>query len=63
MSGYADEVPGYLTFRVTPQEGPIAAFAEQEAWQARERYPQLLGRPGRGSRRVARCRSDVPSGS
>ncbi|MGI5195354.1 DUF5954 family protein [Streptomyces sp. CA-288835] len=43
MSGYADEVPGYLTFRVTPQEGPIAAFAEQEAWQARERYPQLLG--------------------
>ncbi|MFC4470502.1 DUF5954 family protein [Streptomyces xiangluensis] len=43
MSGYADDVPGYLTFRVTPQEGPIAAFAEQEAWQARERYPQLLG--------------------
>ncbi|GHH83397.1 hypothetical protein GCM10017771_09890 [Streptomyces capitiformicae] len=35
-------MPGYLTFRVAPQEGPIAAFAEQEAWQARERYPGLM---------------------
>lgn len=43
MTGYEDEVPGYLTFRVTAQEGPIAAFAEQEAWQARERYPELMG--------------------
>ncbi|MEU3251675.1 DUF5954 family protein [Streptomyces sp. NPDC006997] len=43
MAGYEDRVPGYLTFRVAPQEGPIAAFAEQEAWQARERYPELRG--------------------
>ncbi|MFF4014031.1 DUF5954 family protein [Streptomyces sp. NPDC001843] len=43
MTGYEDRVPGYLTFRVAPQEGPIAAFAEQEAWQARERYPELMG--------------------
>lgn len=43
MSGYEDEVPGFLTMRVTSQPGPIAAFAEQEAWQARERYPELLG--------------------
>ncbi|MGW0732022.1 DUF5954 family protein [Streptomyces sp. NPDC002851] len=43
MTGYEDRVPGYLTFRVAPQEGPIAAFAEQEAWQARERYPNLMG--------------------
>ncbi|MGW0709949.1 DUF5954 family protein [Streptomyces sp. NPDC002643] len=43
MTGYEDRVPGYLTFRVAPQEGPIAAFAEQEAWQARERYPKLMG--------------------
>lgn len=43
MTGYGDRLPGYLTFRVAPQEGPIAAFAEQEAWQARERYPDLLG--------------------
>lgn len=43
MTGYEDRVPGYLSFRVAPQEGPIAAFAEQEAWQARERYPELRG--------------------
>ncbi|MDI3388246.1 DUF5954 family protein [Streptomyces sp. B-S-A8] len=43
MSGYEDSVPGYLTFRVAPQPGPIAAFADQEAWQARERYPDLKG--------------------
>ncbi|MEU1626760.1 DUF5954 family protein [Streptomyces sp. NPDC020096] len=43
MSGYEDKVPSYLMVRVTPQEGPIAAFAEQEAWQARERYPELMG--------------------
>ncbi|MFJ9427367.1 DUF5954 family protein [Streptomyces sp. NPDC101249] len=43
MTGYEDGVPGYLTFRVTPQEGPVAAFAEQEAWQARELYPDLNG--------------------
>ncbi|WKX69151.1 DUF5954 family protein [Streptomyces sp. XD-27] len=43
MSGYEDEVPAYLTVRVTLQDGPIAAFAEQEAWEARERYPKLMG--------------------
>ncbi|GAA4795061.1 DUF5954 family protein [Streptomyces ziwulingensis] len=43
MTGFEDTAPGYLTFRVAPQEGPIAAFAEQEAWQARERYPGLMG--------------------
>ncbi|MGA4837780.1 DUF5954 family protein [Streptomyces sp. G45] len=43
MTDYQDRVPSYLTFRVAPQEGPIAAFAEQEAWQARERYPQIMG--------------------
>ncbi|MFI1172133.1 DUF5954 family protein [Streptomyces melanogenes] len=43
MNGYEDQVPAFLTFRVTPQEGPIAAFAEQEAWQARKRYPEILG--------------------
>ncbi|KOT95013.1 PE-PGRS family protein [Streptomyces sp. NRRL F-5755] len=43
MNGYEDRVPGYLTFRVAPQDGPIAALADLEAWQARERYPELLG--------------------
>ncbi|MFD9905103.1 DUF5954 family protein [Streptomyces sp. NPDC059063] len=43
MTGYEDSVPSYLTFRVAPQDGPVAAFAEQEAWEARERYPDLMG--------------------
>ncbi len=43
MSGYEDEVPSYLMVRVTPQDGPIAAFCEQEAWEARRRYPKLMG--------------------
>ncbi|MBY8886528.1 DUF5954 family protein [Streptomyces sp. PTM05] len=41
--GFEDSVPAYLTIRVTPLNGPIAAFAEQEAWQARERYPRVMG--------------------
>uniref|UniRef100_UPI002FDC2E54 DUF5954 family protein n=1 Tax=Streptomyces sp. IBSBF 2435 TaxID=2903531 RepID=UPI002FDC2E54 len=43
MSGYEDNVPAYLTVRMIQQDGPVAAFADQEAWQARERYPQLHG--------------------
>lgn len=43
MSGYEDSVPAYLTVRMTHQEGPLAAFADQEAWLARERYPELHG--------------------
>ncbi|MEU6505521.1 DUF5954 family protein [Streptomyces sp. NPDC046942] len=43
MSDYRDDVPAYLTIRVTQQDGPLAAFAEQEAWQATQRYPQLMG--------------------
>ncbi|WP_306318563.1 MULTISPECIES: DUF5954 family protein [unclassified Streptomyces] len=43
MSGYEDRVPGYLTFRVSEQEGPVAALADREAWRARELYPELMG--------------------
>ncbi|WP_232838610.1 DUF5954 family protein [Streptomyces geranii] len=43
MSDYRDHVPAYLTIRVTAQEGPIAAFAEQEAAEAAMRYPDLMG--------------------
>ncbi|WP_055524061.1 DUF5954 family protein [Streptomyces graminilatus] len=43
MSDYRDDVPAYLTIRVTAQEGPIAAFAEQEAAEAARRYPDLMG--------------------
>jgi hypothetical protein len=42
MSDYRDDVPAYLTIRVTAQEGPIAAFAEQEAGEAARRYPDLM---------------------
>ncbi|GAQ69722.1 DUF5954 family protein [Streptomyces turgidiscabies] len=40
---YRDDVPAYLTVRVTAQDGPIAAFAEQEAGEAARRYPDLMG--------------------
>ncbi|WP_329220369.1 DUF5954 family protein [Streptomyces sp. NBC_01485] len=43
MTDYRDVTPAYLTFRVTAQEGPIAAFAEQEAWEATKRYPEVMG--------------------
>ena len=43
MSGYQDGVPAYLTIRVTRQDGPVAAFADQEAWLARDRYPEIMG--------------------
>ncbi|MFT2016143.1 DUF5954 family protein [Streptomyces sp. 796.1] len=43
MNGYEDQVPAYLTFRITAQEGPVAALANQEAWTARELYPELMG--------------------
>lgn len=43
MSGYEDEAPAYRTIRMTVQDSPIAAFADQEAWLARERYPRLQG--------------------
>ncbi|MFI1013714.1 DUF5954 family protein [Streptomyces sp. NPDC020965] len=43
MNEYGEGAPAYLTFRVTAQPGPIAAFAEEEAWRARERYPQIMG--------------------
>jgi hypothetical protein len=41
MSRYEDEVPAYLTIRVTPQHSPIAAFADEEAWRARSSFPTL----------------------
>lgn len=43
MSGYEDSVPAYLTVRMSAPEGPVAALADEEAWYARERYPDLLG--------------------
>ncbi|GAV38605.1 DUF5954 family protein [Streptomyces acidiscabies] len=43
MRDFRDSAPSYLTVRVTPQAGPLAAFAEQEAAEAMERYPMVVG--------------------
>ncbi|KPI04188.1 hypothetical protein OK074_4715 [Actinobacteria bacterium OK074] len=73
MTDYRDEVPAYLTIRVTPQEGPIAAFAEQEAWEATKRYPELMGVASpeffyareldTGGWELLSCGTDTPQGS
>lgn len=47
---------------MTVQDGPIAAFADEEAWRARERYPTIVGMglpvfvAAREARRAARER-------
>ncbi|MFD7513532.1 DUF5954 family protein [Streptomyces niveus] len=43
MNGYGEGLPAYRTIRMTAQDGPIAAFADEEAWRARERYPTIVG--------------------
>ncbi|MEU0951987.1 DUF5954 family protein [Streptomyces niveus] len=43
MNAYGEGLPAYRTIRMTLQEGPIAAFADEEAWRARERYPTIVG--------------------
>ncbi|QNP70663.1 PE-PGRS family protein [Streptomyces roseirectus] len=43
MRDFRDSAPSYLTFRITPQDGPLAAFAEQEATAAMKRYPEVMG--------------------
>ncbi|PZG95832.1 PE-PGRS family protein [Streptomyces sp. NTH33] len=74
MTGYADRVPAYLSFRVAASEGPIAALADQEAWQARELYPELLGvglpeffyareRDAGGWELLGRCGDPEPQGA
>lgn len=46
MSQPGEEVPAYRMIRVTRQDGPIAAFADEEAWRAREGYPDIRGAGG-----------------
>ncbi|WP_405805903.1 DUF5954 family protein [Streptomyces sp. NBC_01187] len=43
MHGDSDDVPAYRAIRVAPTEEPVAAMADEEAWQARGRYPVLVG--------------------
>ncbi|WP_246102947.1 DUF5954 family protein [Streptomyces piniterrae] len=44
MSG--EQVPAYRTIRVVAQDSPVAAFSDEEAWRAREVYPEILGAGG-----------------
>ncbi|TSB13285.1 DUF5954 family protein [Streptomyces sp. NBC_01525] len=46
MTEHGEEVPAYRTIRVTAQDGPVAELSEEEAWRARERYPEILGTGG-----------------
>ncbi|WP_267243002.1 DUF5954 family protein [Streptomyces sp. PR69] len=43
MNDYGEGLPAYRTIRMVRRPGPIAAFAEEEAWRARKDYPQLMG--------------------
>ncbi|WP_030892405.1 DUF5954 family protein [Streptomyces sp. NRRL S-1868] len=43
MQPLEDNVPAYRTIRVAVPEDPAAAQAEEEAQQARERFPDLMG--------------------
>jgi hypothetical protein len=41
MSEHPENTPAYRTIRVAAPEGPVEALADTEAWEARERYPDL----------------------
>ncbi len=43
MDDYRDHAPAYRTFRVAPRQNLRDVIADQEAWEARERYPDMLG--------------------
>lgn len=46
MTQHGEDVPAYRTIKVTAQDNPVAALAEEEAWLARESYPRLLAGGG-----------------
>ncbi|MEE1927149.1 DUF5954 family protein [Streptomyces sp. TRM 70351] len=46
MAELGDNVPAYRTIRVSEPDGPVAAVADVEAWQAREAYPDVLAAAG-----------------
>lgn len=41
MVGYQDNIPGYRTIRVGPPSGQKSALADEQAWRARDSYPDL----------------------
>ncbi|MEV6399745.1 DUF5954 family protein [Streptomyces sp. NPDC051907] len=42
FNDFSEVFPAYRTIRVMPQQGLIAAFADEEAWRARKNYPRLM---------------------
>ncbi|UQA93489.1 DUF5954 family protein [Streptomyces halobius] len=46
MSHYSEQVPAYRTIRVVAQDSPVAAFSDEEAWRARDAYPEILAAGG-----------------
>lgn len=46
MAELGENVPAYRTIRVSGPDGPVEAVADVEAWQARERYPDILSAGG-----------------
>lgn len=48
MVDYRDNVPGYRTIRVGPPGGREAAVADEQAWRARDAYPDLASVGGAG---------------
>ncbi|WP_190022768.1 DUF5954 family protein [Streptomyces hiroshimensis] len=46
MSDHSERVPGYRQIRMAAPDAPVAALADEEAWRAREAYPEILGGGG-----------------
>lgn len=43
MRDSAENVPAYRTIRVAEPEEPVGVLADEEAWRAREAYPDIMG--------------------
>ncbi|WP_344022504.1 DUF5954 family protein [Streptomyces luteireticuli] len=46
MSDHSEQVPGYRQIRMAVPTAPVAALADEEAWRARDGYPDILGAGG-----------------
>ncbi|MBZ4322532.1 DUF5954 family protein [Streptomyces huiliensis] len=43
MPDHSEQVPGYRQIRMSPPTAPVAALADEDAWRARDAYPDLMG--------------------
>ncbi|KNB52299.1 DUF5954 family protein [Streptomyces caatingaensis] len=46
MSDHSEHMPGYRQARTVVPAAPVAALADEEAWRARDGYPEVLGAGG-----------------